>query len=160
MAGISQELTGVPATTESLLKVFRIREKTGKISLSLLNVVDRANTPAYPKAGVTLNFKVYESDDRGVADAWNVISGGSVIPVTPGGQNVVSVITTKRYIKVTGYGTGGSGYARIDAMYNGIQYFGQVDVDVVGKSGFGLDGTTPDETNGISDFTSGAWPEA
>lgn len=159
MAGISQDHVAVPATTETDLKYFRLREKTGRISIHLHAVIERDNIPASAKAGKQLDFKVYESDDRGKADAWVVISGGSFISVKPGGQQVVNVLSQKRYIKITGKGVNGSGYARLDAMYNGIQYHGQIDEDVIGKSGFSKDSVALDADLGNADFTGAAWPE-
>jgi hypothetical protein len=106
---------------------------------------------------------VYESDDHGATDPWNLISGnsGAFYAVTPGGQVMFNVITGKKWIKVTGYGTGGSGYAKMDFTYDGIQYFGGLDLDVSpgGKSGFALDTTPYTVFNGTGYYATDVWPE-
>jgi len=162
MAGILQlGQLAVPSGVANVadLCILAVEPKVGKVSLLVQSLMERANIPAGAKAASILNFKVWASDDRGVADAWAVISGGSYLAVAPGGQQTVALTPTKKYLKLTGYGTTSSGALRLDAMYSGAQYQGNITIEQIGKSGFGKDGTAPDTDNGIADYSAASWPE-
>ena len=142
------------------LCILAVEPKVGKVSLLVQSLMERANIPAGAKAASILNFKVWASDDRGVADAWVALPpGSSYLAVAPGGQQTVALTPTKKYLKLTGYGTTSSGALRLDAMYSGAQYQGNITIELIGKSGFGKDGTTPTDDNGIADYSEAAWPE-
>jgi len=89
------------------------------------------------------------------------------VTVVPGGQDVVAVTTNKDYIAVVAQGIG---YASMSVMFNGMQYFGQLDLDVTGKTGFGKDtdaltagsdlsGGNYDNRQGIGQYSADQWPE-
>lgn len=152
MAGMAFTNVTVPPTTDAVLQVLQIGRKAGKIQLSFLNQVQRNDVNGTALEGYPLVFTLKESDDR---QTWTTI--GSTVTVQPGAQNVTNLITNKRYIQILGHGTGGGGYCKIDLFFNGMQYFGQVDIDVVGKSGWGWDGDALDTsvTVGQSSATAG-----
>lgn len=153
MAALSTDHFAVPGTTETTVQVWQIHPKTGKINLLFFNNPQKANMGGQVPQN-NLQFRIYESDDR---DSWTLISGGSPITVTPGGSEDATVMTQKRYLRFTGQGVGGGGYARIDAQYRGNLYFGQIDIDMVGKSGYGFDGGA---AAGIGEYGAAAWPES
>lgn len=174
MAGQAFISVAVPATTDGVLGIIKVGGKVGKIQLSFLSQAFR-DTLGHTVAGHDLWFRIFESSDRGGADAWNelTVSGGVSAPikVKPGGQEIASIATNKDYIQIRGHGIGGGGYCKIDAMFNGMQFFGQVDFDVVGKSGFGLDGDAPVVSTlegeprpgsvnaaGTSEYGAASWP--
>ena len=154
MAALTIDHLAVPATTETDLRVLQVGDKTAKINFLIFNNGEK-NAVAGEGGMLTgnvLSFKVYESNDR---VTWTEISGGSFIDVAPGGSEDLAVITQKRYLKITGKGTGGPGYARIDLQWRGDPYFGQVDIDIFGKSGYGSDGGS---AAGVAAFGASPWP--
>lgn len=155
MATNSVDHLAVPGTTETDIAVYQIGAKTAKINILLFNNGQKNAVAGEGGmlAGNDLQFRIYESDDR---KTWVKISGADpAITVKPGGSEDASVITQKKYLKVTGQGTGGGGYARIDLQWRGDPYFGQVDIDLIGKSGYGKDGGSE---AGVGEFGSSPWP--
>jgi hypothetical protein len=80
------------------------------------------------------------------------------IQIAPGGQENSSVLTQKKLIKLTGWGTTSGGYARLDLQFNGLHGFGQVDIEVnAAKTGYGFFGNGAAGVGGMGRDT--AWPE-
>lgn len=104
------------------------------------------------KGGAAVDF----SDD-GTSVTYSTV--GTFIEVAPGGTEDAAVMTNKRYIKVTGKGVTGPGYCRLDIQHRGDPYFGQLDIDLIAKSGYGKDGQAATADNGIAVYGADAWPE-
>ena len=151
MATITTDHFPVPGTTQTDVAVLQIHPKTGKINMNIFNNPQKANMGGQVPMN-DLQFRIYESDDR---DTWTLLTT-TPITVTPGGMEDASVMTQKRYLKFTGQGVGGGGYARIDFSYRGNLYFGQIDIDMIGKSGYGKDGGGQP---GVAVYGSAPWPE-
>jgi hypothetical protein len=155
MAGIAFTQLAVPPITDKDLCILRVRAKTGRVQISLIQEVARDNN-AVALAGSPAHINIYESDDR---LTWNKLTAADVV-VASGGQAITNVITNKAYLKLVGHTVGGSGaLIKADIVFQGIQYFGQVDLDLEGKSGFGYDTDAPvtgsDLAGGVFDNKAG-----
>lgn len=150
---VSFSQLAVKPGSEAPLALFKVLPKTGTITYSFQAEIEQ-NLLNQPKAGNQLTFNIYESDD---AKTWGSALSSDIV-VKAGGQKSVTVISTKPYIKVAGAGTGNGGSAKLSLLFEGMQYMGQVDLLLRGKSGFGIDGG---EQDGVSTLGVGAsnWPK-
>jgi len=145
----------ISGTTLTDIQLFNLREKAGKIDLNFQDQTELDFAGA-PQAGQAFEFEVYESDD---GSTWTKISGASAIALAQGGQQRATVQSQKSLIKIQGrVTTAGGGKVRLDMSLNGKPYFGQADLGIIGKSGYGSDfgvgeGSTP--VGGLP----GTWPE-
>lgn len=151
MSSISQITLPVPSLTESDIAMLQVAKKTGKLNLLFFNNGEKQAMVGM-KTGSSLQFKVYESDNR---SSWTLISG-DWITVAPGGSEDASVMTQKRFVKITGRGVTAGGYAQLDIQARGSAFFGQVDIDLIGKSGYGKDGGGQ---AGVATYGADSWPE-
>ena len=149
MSQISIGRLAVPAVTEGQLLVQMVDQKTGHVTFDFTSVLESALLLGAPQNSSVLNFNIYESDDR---ISWGTALNSSPIVVNPGGNAQATVISRKKFLKITGYGSTAGGYARVDMVYNGLPYFGQLDLDVSSvKSGFAGGA-------GAAEFGSSVWP--
>jgi hypothetical protein len=127
----------------------------------------RHNVVAVPNGTAVDIASDYVANETGsikITD-WVEITKGSddvSVPVTvkPGGQENGEILTQKNLLLITGQGVGGGGYCRVDFQFNGLAFFGQIDLAVTepNKSGFGYEGGTQ---AGVAPFARDtAWPEA
>jgi hypothetical protein len=102
--------------------------------------------------GSTINLHVWESDDR---ETWTrVTTAGEPIAIAPGGSADFGFLSAKRYLMVSGYGETSGGYVRADFQFRGDPFFGQIDVEMLGKSGYGYDlGMLPPTLDGAEAST-------
>jgi hypothetical protein len=141
----------------SVVAMFKNYPKIGNITFAFLSEPKLNNQGA--ASGNITTFSIQESNDGA---SWSTLSNASSFDVAVGGQKVVTVLTQKPYLRIVGQGKSGNqgGTVKIDVTHNGIQYFGQMDIDVVGKSGYTADGDTPSSANGQGSFGASSWPSA
>lgn len=151
MASNSRITLPVPTLAETDIAMLQVARKTGKLNLLFFNNGEKQPMVGM-KAGSALSFKIYESTDR---ENWTLISGDWIV-VAPGGSEDASVMTQKPFVKITGKGATAGGYATLDIQARGASYFGQVDIDLIGKSGYGKDGGNQE---GVADYGAASWPE-
>lgn len=145
----------VPGVVETPVAMLTIHEKTGPIYFSFKGIPEIGFDGHVKPNPAVLTFKFYESNDGAT---WGSALGSGVV-LTPGAQRGSTVLTTKRYLRITGEGDVGGGKAILDVSMNGKPYHGQVAVDVYpAKTGFGKDGTSP-AAEGAAVLGSSAWPE-
>lgn len=143
---------------------FKLYPKIGKVTFAFLSephLDNQGKASANP-----LRFSLQDSND-GVT--WVDIGGaGFPITVAPGAQQVITIMSQKAYLRLVGQGASSSGVAnkggqaKVDYTHNGIQYFGQIDIDVTGKTGYAQDGQTEtsDYQYGIGTYGASSWPTA
>ncbi len=141
----------------SVVGMFKSYPKIGKVTFAFLSEPHLTNAGA--ASGNSCTFSIQESTDGAT---WTSLSGASSFAVGAGAQVVRTVLSQKPYLRIVGQGTSGNqgGKVKIDITHNGIQYYGQMDIDVVGKSGYTADGDTPSATNGQGIFGASNWPSA
>jgi hypothetical protein len=141
----------------SVVGMFKSYPKIGKVTFAFLSEPHLTNF-AGVAAGNSCTFSIQESTDGAT---WTSLSGASSFAVGAGAQVIRTVLSQKPYLRIVGQGTSGNagGKVKIDVTHNGIQYFGQMDIDVVGKSGYTQDGDTPTSANGQGTLgTTTSWP--
>lgn len=145
----------ITGTTMRDIQLFQLREKAGKIDLNFQDQTELDFAGA-PVEGQAFEFEVYESDD---GSTWTKISGASAIALAQGGQSRSTVQSQKLLIKIMGrVTTAGGGKVRMDMSLNGKPYFGQADLGIVGKSGYGKDFGTGEGSRPVGALP-GTWPE-
>ena len=162
---VAVPFSATPTSPTAILQVIKVGKKVGKVQLSFFNNILRDNLGNALETGIAY-FQIQESDDRvnwstigSIASDPSTAPGyvsASVVGVKPGGQQIAHIITNKAYIQVLGASTVGGAYVKIDLFFNGLIFFGQVDLDVVGKSGFGFDGDPIDTSITVGQSPAGA----
>lgn len=149
------QTAAISETTGQVLLRQGVTGKPGKIMVSLFNEIDR-DLHGKPKAGVPAFVQLFETDDN------VILTELSALPseIKPGGQNTVVVFTNKQFLIVKGRVDSGSALVKIDLVYNGLPYFGGLDLGLIGKSGFGKDQDAATADNGVANAAPGVWPEA
>lgn len=156
---VSVPFSATPTSPTASVQIIKVGKKVGKIQLSFLNNILRDNLGNAIATG-TASFVIQESDDR---QTWSTISnintGANVnyISVKPGAQEIAHIITNKMYIQILGASTVGGAYVKIDLFFNGIQFFGSLDLEQTGgKTGFGFDGDPLDTSITVGQSPVGA----
>ena len=146
---------GVSSTTLTDIQLFQLRAKLGKIDLNFQDQTELDFAGA-PQAGQAFEFEVYESDD---AVSWTKISGASAIALGRGGQQRATVQSNKLLLKIQGRVTSaGGGKVRLDLSANGKPYFGQTELGIIGKSGYGKDFGVGEGSQAVG-AAANTWPE-
>lgn len=161
MAGLARLQVSVPSGFGTWFPgaVVKNTGKTGRISLSFVNIARKGRTTGV-EAGQAIKFRLFETSNP-VSAVGEGIALVASFTVNPGGNVAKDVVVSNgKFIRVEVQGDAAGfkgGQATIDAMFQGIPFFGQIDIEIVGgKSGAGFAGYS---NIGVADGVPGNWPE-
>jgi len=161
MAGSARIQVSVPAGIGTWYPgaVVKNTGKTGSISLSFTNISRKGRTSGV-EPGQAVQFRLFESSNP-VGAVGAGLALVAAFTVNPGGNVSKSLVVSNGkfiHVEVSGVSAGfKGGQATIDAMFQGIPFLGQLDIEICGgKSGAGFAGH---DHIGVADGTVSNWPE-